>query len=113
MLIETVRPWGTFQILEQSTGYWVKKITVMPGKRLSLQYHEHRQERWTVVDGIGYALLNNMKQLVKAGSTVIIGEKDIHRIENKHNTPLVFIEVALGDCREEDIIRIEDDWDRK
>lgn len=107
------RPWGSFQILDEGEGYWVKKITVLPFARLSLQFHEHRVERWTILYGCGEITLNKNISPCRSGTTVIIGPKMIHRIHNVSDYPLVFIEVALGDPKEEDIIRLEDDWNRK
>jgi len=107
------RPWGKWEMLEQGEGYWVKKITVNPGGQLSLQYHELRAERWTIVQGWGEVTLNRETQVVRPGASVIIAEKDVHRIKNVREIPLIFIEVALGDPKEDDIIRIQDDYGRK
>jgi len=108
-----IRPWGLWQKLDEGQGYWIKKITVNPGQKLSLQYHEHRSERWTIIQGVGEVTLNKKKQIVNAGATVIIGKKDIHRIHNVFTVPLIFLEVALGNPLEEDIVRLEDNYGRK
>lgn len=107
------RPWGSFEILESNTDYWVKKITVLPEKRLSVQYHYQRTEEWVVVRGKGTVELNGEIIDIKIGSTIHINKQDIHRITNTDKyRPLIFIEVALGNPKEDDIVRIEDDWNR-
>ena len=114
MLDHSERPWGRWIKTDEGNGFWVKKIEVNPGGKLSLQKHTGRSEVWTVVQGNGTVTLNDTSIVVRAGSVIQIGVGDIHRIENTTNTiPLLFIEVALGtDLREDDIIRIEDDYGR-
>ena len=108
------RPWGTYEVIERTTDYWVKNITVKPGARLSLQYHGHRSEEWIVVRGNGYAVINGEEIRVRAGSHLHIGVGDVHRIANDGEDTLVFIEVALGTkLSESDIVRVEDDYNRE
>lgn len=107
------RPWGKWEILEHGKGYWVKKITVKPGQRLSLQYHLNRKEKWTIIKGYGIMTLDLAKKHVCEGDQIDIGYRTIHRISNpSEKENLVFIEVALGKPDEDDIIRIEDDYGR-
>lgn len=108
------RPWGSYEVIERASDYWVKNITVKPGKRLSLQYHNGRSEEWVIVRGNGDVTVGPVKRNVRAGNHIHIGVGQTHRIENTGSDDLVFIEVALGtDLRESDIVRIEDDYGRK
>ncbi|MCH7505160.1 phosphomannose isomerase type II C-terminal cupin domain [PVC group bacterium] len=107
------RPWGNYRVLHREDKMWVKRIEVKPNKRLSLQKHAYREERWVVTEGEGVVTRNEKSIQVHKGKSVEIACGDIHRIENTGNEALVFIEVALGEkLSEEDIIRIEDDFGR-
>ena len=107
------RPWGEYQVLEDALTHKVKRITVNPGGRLSLQYHHHRAEVWTIVSGIGTITINDDIKDYKPGEVAQIPLGANHRIENKTNEPVVFIEVQHGTYfGEDDIVRIEDDYDR-
>ena len=106
------RPWGRWEEYLNEPGYRVKRILVHPGKRLSLQKHEHREEHWVVVQGEGLFTLNEDVRRVKKGDMLHIALGAIHRIENDGKDYLVIIETQLGVCLEDDIIRIEDDFGR-
>lgn len=107
------RPWGSWEILTIGDGYKVKRITVKPGQRLSLQKHQRRKENWVVINDGCYFTLNNKSFPVKPGQTVTINKGDIHRLENKGRKDLIVIEVQTGDyLGEDDIERIEDDYNR-
>jgi mannose-6-phosphate isomerase-like protein (cupin superfamily) len=107
------RPWGRWQVLDAGPGHAVKRITVNPGGRLSLQYHHHREEHWIVVAGTGTVTLNEETFEAGAGAVFTISTGVRHRIENRASDPLVFIEVQLGDdLREDDIVRLEDSYGR-
>ena len=107
------RPWGKFEnILEEET-YLVKKLTVNPHQKLSLQYHNNREEFWVVTSGKGKVTISDSEFLAEVGSRFYIEKKDIHRIENDSSEPLVLIEVQLGDAiSEDDIVRLEDTYGR-
>ena len=107
------RPWGKFEnILEEET-YLVKKLTVNPHHKLSLQYHNNREEFWVVTSGKGKVTISDSEFLAEVGSRFYIEKKDIHRIENDSSEPLVLIEVQLGDAiSEDDIVRLEDTYGR-
>tara|TARA_A200000113_G_scaffold221432_1_gene233281 strand:- start:43 stop:801 length:759 start_codon:yes stop_codon:yes gene_type:complete len=107
------RPWGKFEnILEEKT-YLVKKLTVNPQQKLSLQYHNNRQEFWVVTRGKGKVTISGKEFNADIGSRFFIEKRFIHRIENNHDEPLVLIEVQIGDkISEEDIIRLEDNYVR-
>jgi mannose-6-phosphate isomerase-like protein (cupin superfamily) len=107
------RPWGYFTILTEGEGYKVKKIQVNPNQRLSLQKHMHRAEQWVVAEGSPYIVNGDTAAIYKAGDNVFIPCGAIHRIENRSEIPSVIIEVQSGSyLGEDDIIRIEDDYQR-
>jgi mannose-6-phosphate isomerase-like protein (cupin superfamily) len=113
-LEKTVRPWGRYEKFYQEDGVWVKRVEVAGGKRLSLQHHKHRSEKWVFVHGQGVATVNKQEIPVGPGSVVDIPLGAVHRIANPNDKPLVFIEVACGDyLAEDDIVRLEDDYARK
>lgn len=108
------RPWGSFEVLDEGENYKVKRIEVLPGKRLSYQRHSRRAEHWFVVCGTAKVTLNGREILVKAGEAVDIAVETAHRVENPEpETLLVFIETQTGDYfGEDDIVRLEDDFGR-
>jgi mannose-6-phosphate isomerase-like protein (cupin superfamily) len=108
------RPWGSYwKLYEEPAGFWVKRIEVKPGARLSLQKHQQRSEKWIVVTGEGLAVVNDEQISVKIGSVVDVPLGAVHRIGNTGPTKLVFIEVAYGSfLSESDIIRLQDDYAR-
>jgi mannose-6-phosphate isomerase-like protein (cupin superfamily) len=108
------RPWGNYIKFFQESGVWVKRVEVKPGARLSLQKHSHRAEKWNIVAGQGLVVLDGREINVGPGSLIDVPLGAVHRIANTGDTKLVFIEVACGDeLSEEDIIRLQDDYDRK
>lgn len=108
------RPWGRYIILDEGETYKVKRIEVLPKKRLSYQRHSRRAEHWFIVRGTAKITLNGVDLLVESGSAVDIAVRDAHRVENPDPVnSLVFIEVQTGDYfGEDDIERIEDDFGR-
>ena len=84
-----------------------------PGGRLSYQYHHKRSEAWTIVEGTGVITLDGQDKEYRKGQTVLIPQGVKHRIENKGVEKVVFIEVQTGTYfGEDDIVRIEDDYNR-
>ena len=107
------RPWGKYYVLEDEENYKLKRIEVNAGNRLSYQYHHHRQEFWTVVQGEAVVVLDGVEHVVKYGESIFIPLGAKHRIENRSSELLVFIEVQTGTYfGEDDIIRLEDDYAR-
>jgi mannose-6-phosphate isomerase len=108
------RPWGSFTILDESDRFKVKRIEVLPGKRLSYQRHQKRAEHWFVVQGTAKVTLNDEQILVDAGNSIDIRVGDAHRVENPNGSePLVFIETQTGTYfGEDDIERLDDDFGR-
>jgi mannose-6-phosphate isomerase len=108
------RPWGFYEVLIDLPNYKVKRITVNPGKRLSYQYHEWRQEQWVVVLGTLSVVLDDEKVFRKEGESIRIPLGARHRAWNETDSNVQFIEVQTGDYfGEDDIIRIEDDFNRE
>jgi mannose-6-phosphate isomerase-like protein (cupin superfamily) len=107
------RPWGTFTVLDEADGFKVKRIEVLPGKRLSYQRHAQRAEHWFVVSGVAKVTLDDRELLVAAGEAIDIAMGAAHRIENPGAETLVFIEVQRGGyLGEDDIVRLQDDFGR-
>ncbi len=108
------RPWGWFEILYEEAGLKLKRITVKPGKRLSLQSHEQRAENWVVVQGKARFTLDDETVALEPHQSVFIPHKSRHRIENPGEEELVFIEVQTGTyLGEDDIVRYQDDFNRR
>ena len=107
------RPWGTYEILLDAENCKVKRITVLPGQRLSLQYHLKRDELWQIISGKGILTLNETEFVLEAQDNFTIFRKQHHRIKNIGEENLVFIEIQTGDYfGEDDIIRLQDDYNR-
>ena len=96
------RPWGTYQTILRDKTYQVKRIVVNPNSQLSLQSHNHRSEHWIIVEGNGIVTLGKKQIKVKKDDKVYIPVKEKHRISNKTNDKVVFIEVQNGDYLGED-----------
>jgi mannose-6-phosphate isomerase len=107
------RPWGTFTVLDEGHGFKVKRIEVLPGKRLSYQKHAQRAEHWVVVQGTARVTLDDREIVVPTGQAIDIPKGSAHRVENSGEEDLVFIEVQRGDyLGEDDIVRLQDDFGR-
>jgi mannose-1-phosphate guanylyltransferase len=107
------RPWGTFETLIEDNGYKIKRITVKPGKRLSLQKHFHRNEHWIVVSGTATVTVGDKVKLVRPNESTYIKMGEVHRLENEGQIPVILIEAQVGEYTgEDDIVRIEDDFNR-
>ncbi|HYV23587.1 MAG TPA: phosphomannose isomerase type II C-terminal cupin domain [Pyrinomonadaceae bacterium] len=107
------RPWGTFTVLDEGDTFKVKRIEVLPGKRLSYQKHTQRAEHWVVVEGTARVTLDDQDIIVAKGEAIDIPIGSAHRVENPGDELLVFIEVQRGSyLGEDDIIRLQDDFGR-
>lgn len=107
------RPWGTFTVLDEGENFKVKRIEVLPGKRLSYQKHARRAEHWVVVAGTAKVTLDDEDHIVEQGNAIDIAVGSAHRVENPGDELLVFIEVQRGDyLGEDDIVRLQDDFGR-
>ncbi len=106
-------PWGRWEVLIDDPTYKVKRITVLPGKRLSYQKHFKRREHWMVVVGIGMVTIEGMDMHLTKGQAVDIAREEAHRMTNNGDVDLVFIEIQQGEYfGEDDIVRLEDDYGR-
>jgi mannose-6-phosphate isomerase-like protein (cupin superfamily) len=112
--VSETRPWGSFTILDEGENFKVKRLEVLPGKRLSYQRHSRRAEHWFVVRGTAKVTLNDADILVETGEALDIPLGAAHRIENSPgNEKLIIIETQTGDYfGEDDIERLDDDFGR-
>ena len=100
-------------MLEEGRNFKVKRIEVLPGKRLSYQKHSQRAEHWFVIEGTAKVTLDNRDVLIAAGEAIDIPVGSAHRVENPGQEDLIFIEVQRGNyLGEDDIVRLEDDFGR-
>jgi mannose-1-phosphate guanylyltransferase/mannose-6-phosphate isomerase len=111
--IKVHRPWGSYQSVDNGDRHQVKRIIVKPGGRLSLQKHHHRSEHWIVVRGAARVTVNELVKTVHENESIYIPIGAVHRLENPGKIQLELIEVQTGSYfGEDDIIRIEDDYQR-
>ena len=107
------RPWGTWTVLREGIGYKVKLIEVWSGHRLSLQFHHYRSEHWVVVSGRARVMLDDQVLELAPFESAVVPVGAVHRLENPWSDPLVIVEVQKGEIlSEEDIVRLEDDYER-
>ncbi len=110
---QVFRPWGAYDAIDQGQRFKVKRITVKPGEKLSLQMHHHRAEHWVVVSGTAKVRNGENEQLVTENQSVFIPIGGIHSLENPGKIPLELIEVQTGPyLGEDDIVRLEDRYGR-
>src|SRR5215813_9593969 len=107
------RPWGNYTVLDEGATFKVKRIEVLPQKRLSYQKHAQRAEHWMVVAGMAKVTLDGREIVLRTGETIDIPIGSAHRIENTESEKLVFIEIQRGTyLGEDDIQRLQDDFGR-
>jgi len=107
------RPWGNYHIIAKNIGYQIKEIKVFTGSKLSLQKHNNRSEFWQIVKGKSKITIEKNEHYLREREHIYIPKNTVHRIENIGKEELIFIEIQLGkDLKEEDIIRLEDDYGR-
>ena len=107
------RPWGNYTVLDEGTTFKVKRIEVLPLKRLSYQKHSKRAEHWMVVAGAAKVTLDGREISLETGETIDIPIGSAHRIENMGAEKLIFIEIQRGTyLGEDDIQRLQDDFGR-
>ena len=108
------RPWGDYETIDMADRYQVKRITVKPGAKLSLQKHYHRAEHWTVVSGTAIVTKGSEEILLNEDQSVYIPLGTMHRLENPGKIPLELIEVQSGPyLGEDDIVRFDDVYGRE
>ncbi|PIE60166.1 MAG: mannose-1-phosphate guanylyltransferase/mannose-6-phosphate isomerase [Desulfobulbus propionicus] len=107
------RPWGSYTSLEIQDRFQIKRITVNPGARLSLQMHHHRHEHWVVVSGTARVVNGEKSILLHENQSAYIPSGTKHRLENPGVIPLELIEVQIGSyLGEDDIVRFDDEYGR-
>jgi mannose-1-phosphate guanylyltransferase/mannose-6-phosphate isomerase len=107
------RPWGSYETISFEPRFQVKRITVKPGSRLSLQKHYHRAEHWVVVKGTAKITNGESEMILSEDQSTYIPLGTVHRLENPGCIPLELIEIQTGSyLGEDDIVRITDDYGR-
>ncbi len=107
------RPWGSYEVLQAGPGFQVKQLTVTPGAATSLQSHQHRAEHWVVVSGTAKVVRDDEVTHLSENESTFIPLGAVHRLANPGETTLEVIEVQLGSyLGEDDIVRLEDDYNR-
>lgn len=107
------RPWGSYTVLEEQPRFQIKRITVTPGAKLSLQMHHHRHEHWVVVTGTARVTNGDQEILLHENQSTYIPAGTMHRLENPGVISLELIEVQNGSyLGEDDIVRFEDVYGR-
>ncbi len=108
------RPWGNYETIDMARCYQVKRITVKPGGKLSLQKHFQRAEHWTVVAGTAIVTKGEEQIVLREDQSIYIPRETLHRLENQEETPLELIEVQHGSyLGEDDIVRVDDAYGRQ
>ncbi|RCL44499.1 MAG: mannose-1-phosphate guanylyltransferase/mannose-6-phosphate isomerase [Candidatus Thioglobus sp.] len=111
--LKVYRPWGEYESVDHAERFQVKRITVKPGERLSLQKHHHRAEHWIVVNGTARVTCGDKEFLLAENESTYIPIGEVHRLENPGKIPLELIEVQSGSyLGEDDIERFEDKYGR-
>ncbi len=111
---EVYRPWGKYDSVDAGGRYQVKRITVLPGAKLSVQMHHHRAEHWIVVSGTANVTLDGQEHLLTENQSIYLPVGAVHALENPGKIPLELIEVQVGSyLGEDDIVRLQDRYGRK
>mgnify|MGYP000112002804 CR=1 FL=1 len=111
---EVYRPWGVYDSIDSGKRYQVKRITVKPGAKLSVQMHHHRAEHWIVVSGTAKVTIGHQEKLISENQSVYIPIGETHSLENPGRIPLELIEVQSGSyLGEDDIVRFSDKYGRQ
>ncbi len=109
----SIKPWGSYCVLDQKNNYKVKRIDVNPHEALSLQLHYHRSEHWIIVSGIATITIDDNIMTLHENQSVFINKETKHRLANLHDQLLSIIEIQYGDyLGEDDIVRFEDKYNR-
>jgi mannose-6-phosphate isomerase-like protein (cupin superfamily) len=112
-IVEELRPWGKFRRFPHEGASSIKIITVVPGGRLSLQYHDGRDEFWVVLDPGLEITAGDRVWVAAADEEIFIPRRSPHRVRNVGAAPARVMEIWIGASSESDIVRLSDDYDRK
>lgn len=108
------KPWGYYNTLINNKEFLVKKIVIFPKQSISLQIHNFRSEHWIVLEGTATILINQNEITLKKSESTYVHQKTEHKVTNNDDEPLIILETQLGTkLSENDIIRIEDQYNRK
>ena len=108
------KPWGYYNTLINNKEFLVKKIVIFPKQSISLQIHNFRSEHWIVLEGTATILINKNEITLKKSESTYVPQKTEHKVTNNTDEPLIILETQLGTkLSENDIIRIEDQYNRK
>lgn len=111
---EVYRPWGSYDSVDSGPNYQVKRITVNPGARLSLQRHQYRAEHWVVVEGIAKVHVDKVDYILSSNESIYIPQGSVHCLANETDAPLHLVEVQSGSyLGEDDIERLDDVYGRE
>lgn len=108
---QETRPWGKFEQFCHNEKVTVKIISVEPNSKLSLQYHHKREEFWRVVSGSGKVRIGDDVLDANVGDEFFIPVEKIHRMMTEES-PMQIMEISFGEFDEDDIVRVEDDYNR-
>jgi len=111
VVYSVIRPWGSFEKFNENEQCTVKLLYIKPGSRLSLQYHNKRQEFWKIIKGSGTVEIQDKKSTLSEGDNIFIPSGAKHRIQ-AGNSGCTVLEISYGSFDEDDIVRIEDDYNR-
>jgi len=106
------RPWGFFETLVEDYEYKVKRLTIGADSSISLQFHLKREEHWIIVAGDAEIVINDEVYLGYPGDSFFIDKGEIHRI-NAGVDGVIIIEIQMGECEEDDIVRLDDKYGRR
>ena len=110
---QVYRPWGHYDSVDSGARYQVKRITVQPGAKLSVQLHHHRAEHWVVVSGTARVTLQDQEHLLSENQSIYVPVGAVHALENPGKIPLDLIEIQVGSyLGEDDIVRLDDRYGR-
>jgi mannose-1-phosphate guanylyltransferase len=105
------RPWGLFERYSLNEPTTVKLIMVEANRRLSLQYHNNRDEFWKVIKGPVEVRTEDKTRMLETGESILIPRKTVHRL-GALDEPAIVLEISYGKFNEQDIVRLEDDHQR-
>lgn len=113
MATKTVTPWGWWKIIAKTPHWKIKELYVEQGKRTSLQFHQRRDEYWLVLSGKAQVRCGPFRRTLQPLSSLTIRRGITHRIGSATTGGVRILEIQIGECREEDIVRIKDDYRRR
>lgn len=107
------RPWGWYETVSEAPGSKVKRIRVQPGQRIGLQKHHQRAEHWVVITGTASVTIGERQFDLQPGEACDIARGQVHRLANRTDEAVEIVEVQFGDhLAEDDIVRLQDDYER-